>query len=87
MKIKEDYILRKVADSCVVVPVGAATLDFNGMIQLNETGAFLFEILQKGASKEELVKALLKEYNVDAAAAEQDTEQFIGKLKDAGIIE
>ena len=49
MKIKNDFILRKVADSYVVVPVGELTLDFNGIINLNETGAFLFGLLQKGA--------------------------------------
>lgn len=48
MKIKSDYLLRKVADSYVVVPVGKATVDFNGMINLNETGAFLWQQLQKG---------------------------------------
>lgn len=87
MKIKENYILRQVADSSVVVPVGAATIDFNGMINLNETGAFLFKILQNGASKEDMVKALLEEYRVDAVTAAQDAEHFINKLKDAGIIE
>ena len=44
MKIKEDFILRKVADSYVVVPVNDMTVDFNGIINLNETGAFLFEV-------------------------------------------
>ena len=64
MKIKEDFILRKVADSYVVVPVNYMTVDFNGIINLNETGAFLFEILQKGADKQELLDKLLSEYEV-----------------------
>ncbi len=46
MKIKDDFVLRKVADSYVVVPVNSLTLDFNGVMNLNETGAFLFEALQ-----------------------------------------
>ena len=49
MKIKEDFILRKVADSYVVVPVNNMSLDFNGIINLNETGAFLFKLMQSGA--------------------------------------
>ena len=55
MKIKNDFILRKVADSYVVVPVNSMTLDFNGIVNLNETGAFLFDILQKGTDKQELL--------------------------------
>lgn len=87
MKINEDFILRKVADSYVVVPVNKMTLDFNGIINLNETGAFLFEILQKGATAEELKEKLLAEYEVSPEIAERDIEIFINKVKDAGILE
>ena len=87
MKIKEDFILRKVADSYVVVPVNDMTVDFNGIIHLNETGAFLFEILQKGADKQELLDKLLSEYEVTSEKAEADIEVFIQKLKDADILE
>lgn len=87
MKIKEDFILRKVADSYVVVPVNDMTVDFNGIINLNETGAFLFEILQKGADKQELVDKLLSEYEVTSEKAENDIDVFIQKLKDADILE
>ena len=87
MKINEDFILRKVADSYVVVPVNKMTLDFNGIINLNETGAFLFEILQNGATAEELKEKLLAEYEVSPEIAERDIEIFINKVKDAGILE
>ena len=87
MKINEDFILRKVADSYVVVPVNKMTLDFNGIINLNETGAFLFEILQNGATAEELKEKLLAEYEVSPEIAERDIEIFINKGKDAGILE
>ena len=64
MKIKDDFVLRKVADSYVVVPVNSLTLDFNGVINLNETGAFLFEQLQKGIEKDELIAKMISEYDV-----------------------
>ncbi len=64
MKIKDDFILRKVADSYVVVPVGSMTLNFNGIINLNETGAFLFGVLQKGAKEKELLEKMMDEYYV-----------------------
>ena len=87
MKIKENFLLRKVADSYVVVPVNNLTLDFNGIINLNETGAFLFELLQKGADREELVQKMLDEYEVTRDKAENDIDIFIKKVKDADIIE
>lgn len=87
MKIKEDFILRKVADSYVVVPVGKMTLDFNGIINLNETGAFLFELLQNGAEEQELVEKLLEEYDVTPDKAKADVVVFLTKVKDADVLE
>lgn len=87
MKIKEDFILRKVADSYVVVPVNKMTLDFNGIINLNETGAFLFELLQKGAERDELVDKMLEEYDVEREKAEADIDVFIQKVRDADVLE
>ncbi len=87
MKIKEDFILRKVADSYVVVPVNNMSLDFNGIVNLNETGAFLFDILQKGAEKDELLKKMLDEYDVTPEKASSDIDIFIQKLKDADVLE
>lgn len=87
MKIKEDFILRKVADSYVVVPVNNLSLDFNGIINLNETGAFLFGLMQKGADKEELISKMLDEYDVTPQKAEKDIDLFIEKVKGADILE
>lgn len=87
MKVKKDFILRKVADSYVVVPVGKMTLDFNGIITLNETGAFLFGILQQGADREELIDKLLTEYDVTPEKAAADIDVFLQKVRDADVLE
>ena len=87
MKIKEDFILRKVADSYVVVPVNSLTLNFNGIITLNETGAFLFELMQKGTERAELIAGLLREYEVTPEKAAVDVDKFIEKAKEANVLE
>ncbi|MCD8025413.1 MAG: PqqD family protein [Clostridiales bacterium] len=87
MKIKDDFILRKVADSYVVIPVNQMTLNFNGIINLNETGAFLFENLQKGISEQDLLQKMLDEYEVDVQTAKTDIENFVKKAEDADILE
>ena len=87
MKIKKDFILRKVADSYVVVPVGKMTLDFNGIINLNETGAFLFGLLQQGADREELLAKMLEEYDVTSEKAAADINKFLEKVKAADVLE
>ncbi len=87
MKIKSGYIMREVSDNYVVVPTGQATVDFNGMITLNETGAFLWEQLAEEKNLEELVENFIKEYDVDEATAKKDIMEFVEKLKDADLID
>lgn len=87
MKIKEGFVLRKIADTYVVVAVGEATKNFKGMITLNETGGFLWEELSKGASAGDLEKALLSEYDIDENTAKCDVEKFIKSVNEAGFVE
>lgn len=87
MKIKEGYILREVAGNFVVVAVGNAVKNFNGIINLNETGAFLWKILEKGATKDELKKQLLGEYDVSEEIADKDINTFISKLEEKGLLD
>ena len=54
------------------------------LVQSQET---LFEMLQKGCEESDLVKKLLEEYDVEREVAEADVKKFIGKVKDAGILE
>ena len=87
MKIKQGFILREVADSFLVVAVGDAVKQFNGVINLNETGAFLWRLLEKGATEVELKTALLNEYDVDGETAARDIKAFLEKLENANLVD
>ena len=86
MKIKEGFILRKVGTQYVAAATGKASENFNGIIRLNESGAFVFRQLQEGATAEELAARLLEEYDVDEAAARQDVDRFLAALKEADAL-
>ena len=86
MKIKDGFILREVAGSFIVVAVGEAVKTFRGLINLNETGAFLWKMAEKGTTKEEMVKALLETYDVDEATAAKDVDNFTAKLQEANLV-
>ncbi|MBR2870604.1 MAG: PqqD family protein [Clostridia bacterium] len=86
MKIKEGFILREVSGSFIVVAVGEGTKTFNGMIQLNETGAFLWKLLESGATEEQMAEQMMKEYAVEKQVALCDVKEFIGSLKEANLI-
>lgn len=85
MKIKDGFILRQVAGQTVVLPVGA-DLDLNMMITLNDTGAFLWEKLQNDTDETALVAALLGEYDVDKAVAQESVAAFMKKLNENGFL-
>ncbi len=87
MKIKEGFMLKQVCEEYMVVPVGVTSIDFKSVIRLNETGAFLWKLLENGAEKEDMVKDILDEYDVSAEIASADIDAFILKLTDAGIVE
>lgn len=87
MKIKDGFILREVAGSYVAVAVGDRSHEFNGMVNLNATGAFLWEKVEKGSDRQILIQALLDAYDVSKEQAEIDVDKFISILKENGIIE
>jgi len=87
MKIKEGYMLREVAGSFIVIPIGDAQADFTGMITLNPVGAFVWRLLEKGCSRDEIVKKVLESYNTDENTARADVDRYIEKLKSRGFVE
>ena len=87
MKIKDGYLLREVAGNHVVVPTGKAILDFSGVITLNGTGVFLWKLLNTEKTEQELLSALLAEYEIDETTAKADLTEFLEKLKAAELLE
>lgn len=78
LKTKKGFVLRKLGKECVVVAIGEASRDFNGMIRLNETGAFYWEALEKGATEEDLVAKTLERYTgVDETTVRGDVKEFL----------
>ena len=72
MKIKSGFVLRQLADTWVVLPLLSQSLNFNGMLTLNETGAFLWRRLEEGSDPSTLVAALCDEYEVTGEQAALD---------------
>ena len=87
MKIKSNFILRPVADTWVLMSLFDATVDFNGMLSLNDSGSMLWKALEKGADKDMLVKELTDNYDVTPEQASADVGEFIQKLSNAGCLE
>jgi hypothetical protein len=80
MKIKKGFVVRAVGGENVVVPVGEMSKVFHGMINLNETGKFLWDFFTQEHTLQEAVEALCGEYDVSAEIAEEDAKRFMETL-------
>ena len=88
MKIREGFIVRDVGGKTFVVATGELSKSFNGMITLNETGKFIWNLLAKGESKESIVAQIMNEFeDADRKVVEADVDAFIDKLVKDKVVE
>lgn len=87
MKIKDGYLLHDIAGNYVVIGVLQNVVNMNGLMTVNEVGAFLWHKLEDGATEEELLTAILNEYEIDEETAKKDIKDFLAKLDQHKILE
>ena len=86
MKKHADFLIRQVGKRFVIVPVGEAADRFSGMLTVNDTGKFLWDLLEMDQTEESLAKALTEEYEVDFDTALRDVKVFLEPIIKAGAI-
>ncbi len=87
MKLNENYILKTIAGSPVVVPVGDAVDNIKGMITLNGPAETIWKCLENGMEFEEILNTLKAKYDAPEELLKNDLTAFVGKLKSLGIVE
>lgn len=88
MRIKEGFIVRKIIDDYIVVPTGDNIVDFAVAVSMNESGAFLWDILKESTEEATLIQALMQEFEgVDEETAKADVSEFLSMLRENGFLE
>lgn len=88
IRAKKGFLLRRLGDEYMVVPVGEASNQFNGMIRMNETGAFYWKELEQGITEDGLVEKMLERFeDLDEETAHKDLQEFLETMKMALDIE
>lgn len=80
MKIKKELIKREIAGESFLIPIGKTVYDSNGMFLLTKLGAFIWDMIPQVEDPEEIVQAVLAEYEVDEQTARSDIAEFLDKL-------
>ena len=87
MKIKQGFVMRDVAGQAVAIATGEARKSFHGMVKLNDTGAVIWNGIEKGLDEAEIAEQLTASYDVEVGQALKDVESFIARMRDAGLVE
>lgn len=88
MKTKKGFELQHICGENVIIATGIENVDFNQMISLNESAAYLWEnIADKEFDANTLAQLLCAEYEVDEATALTDAKTILGDWQAQGIIE
>lgn len=88
MKIKEGFVLRSIGDTYMVVGEGLAQINFNKIVSLNSTAAYLWRALQdKEFNAEDVRDLLLAQYDVEEKTATADAEALVEKWDKAGLLD
>ena len=88
MKSKEGFKMRTIINEKLIVSEGRKNIDFNKIIRLNETSAYLWEnLVGKDFTIDDMVALLTAEYEVDEATAKNDCEALIQQWAENELVE
>ena len=86
MRIRDGYMIRRVADMHVVIGIGSGNYAPDRIMSLNDAVAFLWGLMEQDTDPEMLTEALTGEYNVDPETARKDVEVFLNDVRKAGLL-
>ena len=87
MKIRDGFVLRNVVDEYIVMPTGENIAKFEGAVVLNEVSAFVFRQLENAVSRDDLLTAIVNEFDVDEATAAADLDELLAQFGKMGLLE
>lgn len=87
MKRKKDFILHNVAGEYLLVPIGSQVMDLNGLVTLNSTAAFVWEMLADERTADEIAGSVAEKFNIDITSAGRDVHAFLNEIHEMGLLE
>jgi hypothetical protein len=77
----DDLHWREVDDEIVVLEGRSSRY-----LSVNDSGVVLWRLLARGATRDELIGALVDAYGIDASSAAADTDRFVGEMRSAALL-
>lgn len=87
MRLKYQFVVRKVGAKIIAVAVGKDNERFNGMVKLNTSGEFIFNILNKSnASESQIAFAFSAQYGITEEQAKVVVVPFLDYLRQRELL-
>ncbi len=84
IRARDGFVIHKMMDNYMIIAVGEAAESFHSIIETNETGAFYWEMIEKGTTLEALIKAATERFeDLDEATAKKDIAEFLASISPA----
>ena len=87
MRIKKELILRCVAGDTILIPVGQAAMEHNGLFLLNPVSARIWQGIEEGLTQQQILQNLLDEFDAAQEQIRADLEEFLTRLEQLDILE
>ena len=85
MKLKDCFITHNVDDQQIMVATDNDV--FKGIVKSNATAALIVDTLKQDVTREQIISAMLEEYDVDEETAGRDVDRILEKLRGIGAID
>jgi hypothetical protein len=87
MRRKGNYQLRSIGGESLLVPLGAQVAEVNGVVTLNATGRYIWELLADECSLDSVAAAVAERFDVDPQRARSDVQVFLEAISRIGMLE
>lgn len=88
MRIRKGFVLRKICGEWVIEGEGLEQIDFNKLVILNTSAAYLWEqVEEKDFSVEQLADLLIKRYGIARELAVRDAASLCEQWVEVGLVE
>ena len=87
MLLKNTFIFKEIGEEGMLIPIVGGNVNASKIFNLNETGTYIIKKLMDDVEIEDIIKAMLDEYQVDRKTFEEDLNEFIKELKKRGFYE
>ncbi len=87
MKLKEGFIRHEVGSKHLAIATGKSSEALNGMVRSNETADFIFCQLMKETTEEQIVDAVLAEYEAPKETVVAAVHKIVAQIREEGLLD